>query len=530
MTDSRAAAPAATPADIHRASRNTIGDAVARSAARNGSRPALAFGDRLWTFTELELASNRLAHRLTGLGLNKGDRVAAYGRNSDAYLLLWLACTKAGLIHVPVNYALVHQELAYILSQSGCRALFADTDLQPQVDAVQQDLNIAIAGSLHGGGNPDVLAMARAPGEDSPPTLELTDTDVVQILYTSGTTSDPKGAMHTHRSLLTEYGACQYHLDIRADDRSLAALPLYHSAQMHVFTMPMLLTGGYSRLIHTPTPEAILSLLAEERLNAFFAPPTVWISLLRHPAFDEDRLRHMTKLYYGASIMPAQVVDELGRRLPDAGLYNCYGQSEIAPLATVLLPDEHGARPTSAGRPLNTVLTRIVDPLTGQDCPPGEPGEIVHRSPQLMVGYWDKPEATEDAFRDGWFHSGDLGYRDEAGYLYVVDRIKDVVNTGGVLVASRDVEDVLYRHGAVAEVAVIGVPDDKWIEAICAVVVVKDGHPEDAESLLTHARANLAPFKVPKHIRFVPQLPKNTAGKLLKRKLRETFAPLDTND
>lgn len=167
---------------------------------------------------------------------------------------------------------------------------------------------------------------------------------MVQILYTSGTTSDPKGAMHTHRSLLTEYGACQYHLDIRADDRSLAALPLYHSAQMHVFTMPMLLTGGYSRLIHTPTPEAILSLLAEERLNAFFAPPTVWISLLRHPAFDEDRLRHMTKLYYGASIMPAQVVDELGRRLPDAGLYNCYGQSEIAPLATVLLPDEHGAR------------------------------------------------------------------------------------------------------------------------------------------------------------------------------------------
>ena len=157
-------------------------------------------------------------------------------------------------------------------------------------------------------------------------------------------------------------------------------------------------------------------------------------------------------------------------------------------------------------------------------------GEIMIRGNMVMKGYLKNEKATEEAFAGGWFHSGDLGYRDEAGYLYVVDRIKDVVNTGGVLVASRDVEDVLYRHDAVAEVAVIGVPDDKWIEAICAVVVVKDGHPEDAESLLTHARANLAPFKVPKHIRFVPQLPKNTAGKLLKRKLRETFAPLDTND
>ncbi|MBR9870729.1 MAG: AMP-binding protein [Gammaproteobacteria bacterium] len=329
--------------------------------------------------------------------------------------------------------------------------------------------------------------------------------------------------MHTHRSLLAEYGAAQYHLDIKPSDRCLAALPLYHSAQMHVFMMPMLLTGGYSRLIDTPTPDAIVSMLINEQLNASFAPPTVWIALLQSPVFDSAKLQHLNKIYYGASIMPEKIVRDLAEQLPDAGLYNCYGQSEIAPLATVLLPHEHAERPTSAGRPLQTVRTRIVDSVTGQECQPGEQGEIVHRSPQLMIGYWDKPEATAEAFKDGWFHSGDLGYQDDAGFIYIVDRIKDVVNTGGVLVASRDVEEALYQHPSVAEVAVIGVPDEKWIEAICAITVLREGHPRDPDALMTHAKSQLAGFKIPKHIHFVDELPKNSAGKLLKRKLREQF-------
>lgn len=533
MTDSQTTATGQLPAGIHRALRNTIGDALARSASTHGTRTALAFDKRAWTYSELHLASNRLAHQLIRLGLVKGDRVGAYGKNSDAYLLLWLACTKAGLIHVPVNYALTGQELTYILDQSGCKALFFDTDLQPQVDAVQTTVEVSIYGTLHQGHDSsdkpgestcDVLQFALTAGNNTPPDVELSDTDVVQILYTSGTTSDPKGAMHTHRSLMTHYGACQYHLNIRASDRSLAALPLYHSAQMHVFTMPMLLCGSYSRIINTPTPDAILGLLESEQLNAFFAPPTVWISLLHHPQFNPDRLQHMDKLYYGASIMPEQVVKELGSKLPGAGLYNCYGQSEMAPLATVLLPEEHTDRPSSAGRPMQTVMTRIVDPVTGKDCLPGDQGELVHRSPQLMVGYWAKPEATDEAFKNGWFHSGDLGYQDEAGYIYIVDRIKDVVNTGGVLVASRDVEEALYQHESVAEVAVIGVPDEKWIEAICAVVVLKDGYTEDSAALMDHAREKLANFKLPKHIHFAEELPKNTAGKLLKRQLREDLS------
>lgn len=516
---------------ISRAVRNTIGDALERSVLRNPEKMALEFAGRCWSFAALNDAVNRIANHLVAMGLHKGDRVAAYGKNSDAYLLLWLACTRAGLVHVPINFSLVQGELVYILRQSAAKALFCDPGLEANVNALGGEVAIAIHGRLHSGdcaqlGSSivDILSVACSGGDVTPPEVALNDNDVVQILYTSGTTSDPKGAMHTHRSLMAEYGSCFRHLDIDTTDRCLAALPLYHSAQLHVFTMPALLLGAFSYLIESPAPEVILQLLRTERLNSFFAPPTVWISLLRHVAFVDAELQHLDKIYYGASIMPEAVVRELGRRLLGSGLYNCYGQSEIGPLATVLGPAEHAARPTSCGRPVLNVLTQIVDPVTGVPCKPGEQGELVHQSAHLMVGYWDKPQETEEAFAGGWFHSGDLGYMDDDGYIYIVDRIKDVVNTGGVLVASRDVEEVLYAHPAVAEVAVIGVPDAKWIEAITAVVVLKTGVAQDAQQLLAHARIHLAAFKVPKKVFFVEQLPKNTAGKILKRTLRDVFS------
>ena len=513
---------------IARATRNTIGDGLTRSAMRNRDAIALQYQTRRWSFTQINQAANRIANRLLAAGLQKGDRVAAYGKNSDAYLLLFLACAKAGFIHVPVNFALVKEELLYVLNQSGAKALFSDVSLKTHIDEVYADIDLALHGSLHGadggaGEALDILNIAQSNERCDEPQVQVGDNDVVQILYTSGTTSDPKGAMHTHRSLMAEYASCITHLDIKPTDRSLAALPLYHSAQMHVFSMPALLSGAFSCLIDTPTPERILALLKEEKLNSFFAPPTVWIALLRHEAFVDEQLQHLQKLYYGASIMPEPIVHELERRLPNSGLYNCYGQSEIAPLATVLTPEEHKTRPSSCGRPISSVCTRIIDPTTGEDCPPGQQGELVHQSPHLMVGYWNKPEETAEAFKDGWFHSGDLGVQDEAGFIYIVDRIKDVVNTGGVLVASRDVEEALYTHPAIAEVAVIGVPDEKWIEAIAAVVVLKPDEVADAPALIAHAKAHLAAFKVPKQIHFVTQLPKNTAGKLLKRNLREQF-------
>ncbi len=503
----------------NRAGRDAIGDALHRAAARHGARPALAFADRIWSFRELDAAAGRVARHLHGLGLAKGDRVAAYGRNSDAYLLLWLGCTRAGLVHVPINYALTAAEVEYIVRQSGAVALFADAALEGNLAAARALGTLRHAGRFMDGDGADILAVGRDPALDAAFEAEIAADDIAQIVYTSGTTAAPKGAVMTHRAQFTEYLGVIIELEFRGTDRHLAALPLYHTAQMHAFMMPALLTGAFTVLLPAPVPEQVLALIEAHRITSFFAPPTVWVSLLRHPDFSSRDLSTLKNVYYGASIMPVPVLNELRQRLPGARAFNCYGQTEIAPLATVLHPEDADARPGSVGRPALTVETRVVDPEM-HDAPPGTHGEIVHRSPQLLSGYWNNPEASAEAFAGGWFHSGDVGYFDADGFLYVVDRIKDVINTGGVLVASRDVEEALFTHPAVSEVAVIALPHPKWIEAITAVVVLRQGASATEEELVAHARTRLAAFKLPKRVIFADDLPRNTAGKLLKRELR----------
>lgn len=504
---------------------NSIGAALNRSARKYSQQLALVFGTRQWRYEALNQAANRVANGLLAAGLEPGDRLAVYGKNSDAYVIAWLAATKSGLVHVPVNFALSSDELRYILEQSGAAGLLSDVSLADKVEPARDGLSLTLIGTLHAdeaseAGSFDVLTCAMSTQTDEEPNVTVDGASLAQLLYTSGTTAAPKAAMMTHQALMVEYMACMVELDIKSSEAMLAALPLYHSAQMHVFLMPALLLGAPVYLLEAPVPELCLKAMADYQIASFFAPPTVWISLLRYAEFDHFELGALKKAYYGASIMPVPVLKELQQRIPGVGLYNCYGQSEIAPLATVLRPEEHSARPASAGRPILSVETRIVD-LDLNDVPPGEHGEIVHRSPQLMIGYWNQPKMTEEAFQGGWFHSGDVGYLDEAGYLYIVDRIKDVINTGGVLVASREVEEALFKHPAVSEVAVIGQPDEKWIEAITAVVVVKEGHTVGEEELMHHVKTLMAPYKVPKQIIFTDALPKSTAGKILKRHLRQ---------
>jgi fatty-acyl-CoA synthase len=492
---------------------NTVGDAIHRAARMFRDRPALVFDGRSWSFRDLDAAADRVAGYFAALGLNAGDRIAAYGRNSDAYFIAWLACVRGGFVHVPVNYALTGQELAYIVRQSGSRLVLTGAGLHDNlkgIDVPTRQLDALAAVALD----------TNAPPAPAP---NLQDDSLAQIVYTSGTTAAPKGAMMTHKAMMSQYYSVIHNMDYAETDRALAALPLYHTAQTHAFTMPQLLVGITTILIEAPAPDLVLRLIEQERITSFFAPPTVWISLLRHPDFATRDLASLEKIYYGASIMPVPVLHELRQRLPKARPYNCYGQTEIAPLATVLRPEEHDARPASCGRPCLNVQTRVVDPQMN-DVPPGTHGEIVHRSPHLMVGYWEKPEETAEAFAGGWFHSGDVGYFDDEGYLYIVDRIRDVINTGGVLVASREVEEILFTHPAVSEVAVVGLPDDKWIEAVTAFVVLRPEQTVQETDLLTFARQHLAPYKLPKKVVFIDTLPRNTAGKLLKRELRKQYS------
>lgn len=504
--------------------RSTIGDLITRSARRAPDAHALTFEDRTWTYRQLEDAATRVAAALLDLGLRKGDRVAAFGKNSDAYVLLWLGVVKAGLIHVPVNFALTGHELAYILRQSGARAVFADGALQAEVASC--GVAPELTGSLRAGdGSRDVLAWGLAETPAPALDVDVTDDDVAQILYTSGTTSDPKGAILTHRALVHHYASSAMALDTRATDRVLHALPLYHSAQMHVFMMPSLMLGTENWLLELPAPTRVLDAIAAHDIDSFFAAPTVWIALVGLIEKDPGRARNLRKAYYGASIMPTPVLQRLRAVLPEIGFYNCFGQSEMGPLCTVLRPEEHEARPASAGRAIPFVDMRVVDDSM-VDVAPGEVGEVVYRSPQLCLGYWEKPAETEEAFAGGWFHSGDLARIDSAGYITIVDRKKDVINASGIIVSSREVEEALFTHPAVHDVAVIPIPDPKRIEAVTAVVVLEPGAVADEATLRQHARETLAEFKVPRHIHFVDALPKNTAGKVQKRELRDRFAPL----
>ncbi|GGY88661.1 acyl-CoA synthetase [Streptomyces olivaceoviridis] len=490
---------------------STVDGVLRRSARRTPARVAVEYAGRAWTYAELDEAVSRAAGVLLGQGLAPGDRVGSYGHNSDAYLIGFLACARAGLVHVPVNHNLTGDDLAYLVRQSGSSLVLTDPGIAGRLPDDVRTL------PLRDTGDSLLARLATTPPYDGP---EPRTEDLVQLLYTSGTTALPKGAMMTHRALVHEYLSAITALDLSAGDRPAHSLPLYHSAQLHVFLLPYLAVGATNLILDAPDGDRLFDLIEAGRVDSLFAPPTVWIGLAGRPDFATRDLSGLRKAYYGASIMPVPVLERLRERLPELGFYNCFGQSEIGPLATVLAPDEHQGRMDSCGRPVLFVDARVVD-QDGKDVPAGTPGEIVYRSPQLCEGYWDKPEETAEAFRDGWFHSGDLAVRDADGYFTIVDRVKDVINSGGVLVASRQVEDALYTHEAVAEAAVVGLPDERWIEAVTAVVVPRGEVTE--EELIAHVKARLAPFKAPKRVLFAGELPRNASGKILKRELRDRF-------
>ena len=511
--------------------RQTLTDLLQRSAARTPHKVAIACGDTRWSYAEFEALTGRVAAGLAQRGIHKGTRVAMLARNSHAFAAMRFALARLGAVLVPINFMLKADEVAYILRHAGATMLATDSGLSALArDAAALDTAVRdfvwLPSEQPTTPEPGMTAFeALAACTDTPPEPAPDGSDLLQIVYTSGTESSPKGAMLTHDAVLWQYVSCLVDAGIASDDLSLHALPLYHCAQLDVFLGPAIYCGASNVITAAPTPDNLLPLIAKHRITSFFAPPTVWISLLRSPLFDQTDLSSLRKGYYGASIMPVAVMREILERLPQLKLWNLYGQTEIAPLATMLGPEDQLRKPGSCGRAVLNVQTRVVDDGMG-DVKPGEVGEIVHRSPHVMLGYFHDDERTAAAFEGGWFHSGDLGTIDDEGYITVVDRKKDMIKTGGENVASREVEEAIYRMPQVSEVAVVGINHPRWVEAVVAVIVVKAGHALTEGQVLAHCNAAMAGFKAPKAAVFVDALPKNPSGKLLKRQLRQVHAEL----
>lgn len=522
-----------TSATIAGARQQSIGALLRRTAARLGAKPAIICGDVRWNFAEFEAICNRFGNGLIARGVRKGDRIAVLSRNSHGFAALRYAVAKIGAILVPINFMLNPEEIRFILGNSGATILCVGPDF---VAAGQTACETGTA----------IKELIWLPGEEAsvpptgmltfdavlsdqatPPDVLVNGSDVAQIIYTSGTESLPKGAILTHEAVIWQYVSCMTDGSIAEEDVILHALPLYHCAQLDVFLGPAVYLGCTSIIMGKPAPDPILALLAKHKITSFFAPPTIWIAMLRSPAFDTTDLSMLEKGYYGASIMPVEVLRELARRLPNVKFWNFYGQTEIAPCATVLKPHDQLRKAGSAGKPVLNVETRVVNEAM-EDVKVGEVGEVVHRSPQLLLGYYELAEKTASSYDGGWFHTGDLATIDDEGYITIVDRVKDMIKTGGENVASREVEEMIYGLPQVSEVAVIGLPDPRWIEAVTAIVVVKSGQTLAAPDVIGHCAKQMAHFKVPKNVVFVDELPKNPSGKLLKRELRQRYAAGET--
>ena len=476
-------------------------------------RQAVSCGESQLTYRQTWERVRRLAGSLRRLGLDRGDRVAVAGRNCHRYLELYQTVPGAGMVLVPLNHRHTAAELGYALEDSGARILFADPEVDYPPDAVEHVIDLD-------DGYEALLADA-APAEFPD---DLAAGAVAGLFYTGGTTGAAKGVMLTHRNLITNALHYQAWHAFRPGTRWLIAAPMFHIAG----SMAVLATvwhAGCHVILRAFDPAAALDLIEDEKVTATIAVPTMLAALCQEQLARPREVSTLRLINHGGAPTATATVRRAHAAFPEAELMQIYGATETSPIATVLpheevLLDTPQAR--ACGQPAVGVEVAVTDVASGAPLPTGAVGEIAIRGENVMAGYWNKPKVTAAALAGGWYHSGDLGYLDEHAYLYLVDRVKDMIITGGENVYSTEVEEVLCRHDAVLEVAVFGVPDDRWGEAVRAVIVPRA--PVSEAELLDHCRGLIAAYKVPKRIEFRSEpLPKSAAGKLLKCELRAPY-------
>jgi long-chain acyl-CoA synthetase len=493
---------------------------------RGGDRIAFYDGEYQASFAQHLARVEQLCGALGSLGIGRGDRFAVMALNSHQFLECYHAAFLGAGVVNPLNLRLAPKELEYILADSDTKICFTDAFFAPVIDKVraaagiEHVVMIGAGDAPHDVGYEELLASATPALPEEPE-----EEDPVILMYTGGTTGLPKGVLLDQRAEMLNLYHVMNRWRFTQHEVFLHQTPMFHAASMGgMLGIPAI--GGTSVFLPLFDPGQAMSLIEQYEVTATVMVPTMIGMMLDHPEFRAERLASLRQLTYGASPMPAALLERLLALLPDIEILQGYGMTESSAVLTALGPEEHragGPRLRSAGRPLPGVVLSIQD-AKGTPLPVGETGEVCARAGNFMREYWKKPEATAEAFRGGWYHSGDAGYLDADGYLFLVDRVKDMIVTGGENVYSIEVENALASHPAVAQVAVIGIPSERWGEAVHAIVVKHDGADVTADELIAHAREHIAGYKVPKSIEFRDEpLPLSGAMKVLKRDLRAPY-------
>lgn len=493
-----------------------------RQADLRPDKMALADGVRQVSYRELRDRAAFLAGALEGAGVASGDRVAILSWNRAEYVEVLFACARRGALAVPLNCRLAPEELAYQLADSEPAVLFFDGELAQLASTLRERGEAASVRAwvfFDGGSGPPwarrYIDLLSAP---SGTPLGRFD-DPFLILYTSGTTGRPKGVVLRQATQFWNSVNIATAIGLTFHDVTLTVLPLFHAGGIGLYTLPTLHVGGTAVLLRHFDPETCVRLLVERRVTAMFAVPSIYLMLLQSEAFWVTDLSGV-RFACGGAPCPLRVIEAFR----DRGLLfqQGYGLTETAPTCLILTAEDAFRKIGSVGKAAIHVEARVVDD-EGQDVPPGALGEVWTRGPNLFSGYWRRPEVTAEAFSGAWFRTGDLARVDEEGFFYIVDRKKDLIISGGENIAPAEVEEVLYRHPAVAEAAVIGIPHELWGEVPMAVVVLKPGAQATPEELVRFCERFLARYKVPKSVAFVDALPRNAAGKVLKNVLRKQY-------
>ena len=494
-----------------------IASSVDRAARHFPAKEALRFEDRSWTYAELRAEVDRVAHGLVALGIGRGDRVALFLPNIPAFPIVYLAAQKVGAISVSVNTMLTAHELEYVLEDSGAETLFTVADLLPQLSGLVGDVLDPTRVVVCEGEADGFRSLEGLSDDESPfACTELDRDDQAAVLYTSGTTGKQKGAVLSHGNVVSNTNATAHALRVDPDDRLLLFLPLFHCFAQNFILNTAFVSAATVVLHRRFVPEVIVRSVREDAVTMFFGVPTVFIGLLNGNV-PQEHVAGVRYFFSAAATLPVEVAQRW-HEVYGMPIFEGYGLTETSPFATYNHEWQH--RPGSVGTPIEMVEVCIVD--TDDDpVAAGAWGEILIKGPNVMLGYWQRPGESAEALRGGWFHTGDIGYLDEDGFLFIVDRVKDMINLAGFKVWPREIEEVLYEHPAIAECAVVAMPDPVKGELPRALIVVKDGHEVTSEALEELCRERLATYKVPALFEVVSELPKSATGKILKRVLRE---------